>query len=102
MGSSPRATNVSPVYVQKKMPCRITFDGKGTVGGGIREGVQLSKYGAFRCVMEEVLKGDYYIIILIILNHNHYYYKHNYNYHLNYSIMIFIIFLYINRNHRCY
>ena len=58
MGSSPRATNVSPVYMQKKMPCRITFDGKGTVGGGTRECVRLSEHGVFRSVMEEELEGN--------------------------------------------
>ena len=49
---------MSPVYVQKKMPCRITFDGKGTVGGGTRECVRLSEHGVFRSVMEEELEEN--------------------------------------------
>ena len=43
---------------KRKMPGRITVDGKRTVGGGTREGVRLAKYGAVRYVIEEELEGD--------------------------------------------
>ena len=43
---------------KRKIPGRITVDGKWTVGGGTCEGVRLSKYGAFQSVMEEELEGD--------------------------------------------
>ena len=43
---------------KRKVPCRITVDGKGTVGGGTRECVRLAEHGAFRSVMEEELEGN--------------------------------------------